>query len=167
RNRAMIPPSRCQPWPPDRYRPGRRSMRLRHRNYTTHRDTTSPAALVHAFYKARQDRDPEALRSWLADDVCWNEPVVGDHMGRLRRADAVVDMLSRALAATDGIFSLRVARVVETHNHCAAVIGWSADKNGRTIKGQDMAVFGFKDGRIAEASFFASDITNDQAFREG
>lgn len=129
-------------------------------------DGYSPAALVHAFYKARQDRDPEALRSWLADDVCWNEPVVGDHMGCLRGADAVVDMLKRALAATDGTFSLRVASVVETQSHCAAVIEWSADKNGKTIQGQEMAVFGFKGGSIAEASFFASDITNDQAFWE-
>jgi len=87
-------------------------------------------------------------------------------MGCLRGADAVVDMLKRALAATDGTFSLRVASVVETQSHCAAVIEWSADKNGKTIQGQEMAVFGFKGGSIAEASFFASDITNDQAFWE-
>ncbi len=137
---------------------------LQNRMNTEHQ---SPAALVQAFYEARQANDPDALRQWLADGVRWNEPVVGDHMGHLHGADAVVDMLKRALATTGGTFSLRVASTVETGSHCAAVIEWSADKNGRTIRGQEMAVFGFKGGQITEASFFASDITNDQAFWEG
>lgn len=124
-------------------------------------------ARVYAFYEARRANDPDALRPWLADDVRWNEPVVGDHMGHLRGADAVVDMLKRALATTGENFSLRVASTVETGSHCAAVIEWSADKGGRTIHGQEIAVFGFKGGQIAEASFFASDISNDQAFWEG
>lgn len=130
-------------------------------------DRRSPAELVHAFYEARRANDPEALRSWLADDVRWSEPVVGDHMGQLHGADAVVDMLHRALAATGGTFSLRVASTVETGRHCAAVIAWSADRDGRTIQGQELAVFGFQDGRITEASFFAADIRNDEAFWEG
>ncbi|MDR6129024.1 ketosteroid isomerase-like protein [Sphingomonas sp. SORGH_AS802] len=126
----------------------------------------SPAALVHGFYEARQAKDPDALRHWLADDVRWSEPVVGDHMGHLQGADAVVDMLKRALATTGGTFSLRVVSTIETGSHCAAVIAWSADKNGRTIRGQEMAVFGFESGKITEAVFFASDIRNDQAFWE-
>lgn len=126
----------------------------------------SPAALVHGFYEARQAKDPDALRHWLADDVRWSEPVVGDHMGHLQGADAVVDMLKRALATTGGTFSLRVVSTIETGSHCAAVIAWSADKNGRTIRGQEMAVFGFESGKITEAAFFASDIRNDQAFWE-
>ena len=90
----------------------------------------SPTALVHAFYKARQANDPDALRQWLSDDVRWNEPVVGDHMEHLRGAHAVVDMLKHALATTGGTFSLRVASIVGTGSHCAAVIEWSADENG-------------------------------------
>ncbi|GMN15027.1 nuclear transport factor 2 family protein [Altererythrobacter sp. MTPC7] len=129
-------------------------------------DHQSPAELVYAFYKARQANDPDALRVWLADDVRWNEPVVGDHMGQLRGADAVVDMLKGALATTGGTFTLRVASTVETGNHCAAVVDWSADKNNRTIRGQELAVFSFKGARIVEASFYASDIGNDQAFWE-
>lgn len=130
-------------------------------------DHQSPAELVRTFYEARQTNDLNALRPWLADDVRWNEPIVGEHMGHFRGADAVVNMLTRALATTGGTFSLRVASTVETGSHCAAVIEWSADKNGRTIQGQELAVFGFKDARITEASFFASDISNDQAFWEG
>ena len=137
--------------------------------YTSHMSAArqSPTALVHAFYEARRENNPDALRSWLADGVRWNEPVVGNHMGHLRGADAVVDMLKRALATTGGTFSLRVASTVETGSHCAAVIEWSADKGGRTVRGQELAVFGFEGARIAEASFFAADISNDQAFWEG
>ena len=129
-------------------------------------DHQSPAALVHAFYEARRLNDLDALRPWLADNVRWNEPVVGDHMGDLQGVAVVLDMLERALATTDNTFSLRVASTVETGSHCAAVIEWSADKGGRTIRGQELAVYRFVDGQIAEASFFASDIKNDQAFWE-
>ena len=126
----------------------------------------SPAALVRAFYDARKANDPDALRSWLADDVVWNEPVVGDHMGKLQGADAVVDMLKRALTTSGGTFSLHVASTIETGNRCAAVIEWSARKTERIIRGEELAVFGFQNARIAEASFFASDIQNDEAFWE-
>lgn len=126
----------------------------------------SPAHLVRAFYQAREANDPDSLRAWLTNEVRWVEPVVGNHMGHLQGADAVVDMFKRALATTAGTFSLRVAETVETETHCAAVIEWKADKNGRTIHGREMAVYGFREGRIYEANFFAANIGNDQAFWE-
>lgn len=129
-------------------------------------DYQSPTRLVRAFYEARKANDPEMLRAWLADDVRWNEPVVGEHMGQLQGVDAVIGMLQRALVTTGDTFSLRVANAVETKNRCAAVIEWSAEKNGQTIRGEEIAVYGFQNGRIFEASFFASDISNDEAFWE-
>jgi ketosteroid isomerase-like protein len=125
---------------------------------------SSPISLVHSFYEARRANDPEALRPWLAADVRWSEPTVGDHMGMLIGSDAVIDMLQRALVTTGGTFTLDVADAVETGNRCAAVIRWHADKNGETIHGEELAVFAFSGGKIAEASFFASNIQNDVAF---
>ncbi|MCQ4161126.1 nuclear transport factor 2 family protein [Roseomonas sp. GC11] len=124
---------------------------------------------MRAFYEARRANDPEALRPWLAPDVRWSEPVVGEHMGLLIGPDAVIDMLRRALATTGGSFSLRVVETIETGRHCAAIIEWQAEKEGRLIRGREMAVYGFSDGgssgvRIREASFFAANLEDDAAF---
>lgn len=124
----------------------------------------SPAALVKEFYDLRSRNDPELLRWRLAPNVRWCEPEVGKHMGVLEGVDAVIDMVRRALATTGGTFTLHVAETVETETHCSAVIAWSANKGGKTINGKEMAVFGFKNGLIQEAYFFASNISNDEAF---
>jgi len=85
-------------------------------------------------------------------------------MGVLDGADAVIDMIRRALATTGGSFSLDVVETIETATHCSAVIRWSANKGGKTITGQELAVFGFQGGLIQEPYFFASNILNDEAF---
>jgi ketosteroid isomerase-like protein len=124
----------------------------------------SPASLVRAFYDVRRDGDFEKLRSRLAPNVRWCEPDIGSHMGAIVGAGAVIDMIRRALATTGGTFRLRVVATVETATHCSAVIAWSAEKGERIINGQEMAVFGFKNGLIEEAYFFASNIADDEAF---
>lgn len=124
----------------------------------------SPAALVREFYELRKQNDQELLRPRLSPTVRWCEPEVGKHMGVLEGIDAVIDMIQRALATTGGTFSLSVAETVETATQCSAVIAWSADKGGTTITGQEMAVYGFKNGLIEEAYFFASNLANDEAF---
>jgi hypothetical protein len=124
----------------------------------------SPAELVRAFYELRKKNEPELLRPLLSPTVRWCEPEVGQHMGVLEGVDAVIDMVHRALAATDGTFSLSVIETVETETHGSAVIAWSAQKGGMTITGHELAVYGFKNGLIHEAYFFASNIANDEAF---
>ena len=124
-----------------------------------------PGALVRRFYAVRAEGgDPEALRPLLAPDVDWVEPDVGAHMGRLTGAGAVLDMIRRAQAATGGTFRLAVAETVETRTHCAALIAWSAERDGRTIRGRELAVFGVAGGRIASATFHPEDIADDRAF---
>jgi len=122
------------------------------------------AERVREFYAARGKGQPELLRPWLAPDVRWCEPDVGSHMSALQGADAVIDMVRRALATTGGTFRLSIMETVETATHCSAVIAWSAEKHGKLIEGREMAVFGFKGGVIQEAYFFAADIAHDEAF---
>ncbi len=124
----------------------------------------SPAALIRRFYAARQHGDAEVLRPFLSHDVDWVEPDVGSHMGRLHGADAVLDMIRRARAVTGGTFCLAVAETVETSSHCAALIVWSAERDGRTIRGCELAVFGVAKGRIVSARFHPEDIADDRAF---
>ena len=125
-----------------------------------------PSALVRRFYAARAEAggDPEALRPFLAPDVDWVEPEVGAHMGRLSGAEAVLDMIRRARAATGGTFRLAVVETVETRTHCAALIAWSAERAGRPVRGRELAVFGVSGGRIVSARFHPEDIADDRAF---
>ncbi len=123
---------------------------------------------VREFYAARRAAsrtgDIDSLRRYMTDDIRWNEPDVGAHMGALHGCDAVLDMIRRALETTGGSFDLAVASTVETGRHVAASIEWSADKEGRRIEGRELAVFEVRDGRIVSARFHADDLADDREF---
>jgi hypothetical protein len=123
-----------------------------------------PAALVREFYALRRRNEPELLRPWLHPALRWCEPEVGRHMGVLQGPDQVIDMMHRALAATSSSFRLEVAATIETATHCSTVIHWSAEKPGGPVRGQEMAVYGFRGEQIIEAFFFAANLADDHAF---
>lgn len=124
--------------------------------------------LVRSFYEARRTArltgDLTPLNGFIARDVRWTEPDVGAHMGLLRGRRAVLEMIRRALDATGGSFDLRVRSTVETRNHVAASIAWSAAKDGRSIEGQELAVYEVRGGFIVAAWFHPEDIADDRAF---
>jgi ketosteroid isomerase-like protein len=122
------------------------------------------STVIRAFYEARAAGDIVALRGFLADDVRWVEPTVGEHMGELNGAEAVLDMISRALVTTGGSFALRVGELVEVEGHCSAVIHWSASKGDRTLQGRELATFSVAGGKIAFAQFLPENIAHDDAF---
>ncbi len=123
---------------------------------------------VRAFYDVRRaasrSGDLSALEALIAPDVDWQEPDVGDHMGDLRSREAVLDMICRALATTGGTFDLSVVSTVETGSHVAALIAWSAEKDGRRIEGQELAVYEVRGGCIAAARFHPENIADDRTF---
>ena len=134
------------------------------RSVTAMAEDHGPEALIRRFYAQRRDGDPEALRPFLHADVIWREPEVRNHMGELRGADAVIDMMRRALLTTGGSFALDVGSVLATANSCSAIINWSADKSGHRIHGRELAVFRIQDGLIGEAWFLPEAIADDHAF---
>ena len=123
-----------------------------------------PAEVVHRLYALRAEGPPAAIRPLLHPDVRWREPEVGDHMGELRGAEAVIDLIERAQTTTRGTFSLAVESTLETDSHCAAVIAWSAEKDGTVLRGHELAVYGVRDGVIREAAFFPQDLRDDERF---
>ena len=124
--------------------------------------------LIRAFYDARREAsrsgDLGLLTPFLAADVRWSEPDVGDYMGLLEGSEAVIGMIGRALRATDGSFELAVSRTIETGSHVAGLIAWSATKDGRQIEGREMAVFEVRDDSIAAAWFYPENIADDRTF---
>ncbi len=126
--------------------------------------SADPSDLTRRFYAARAAGDLDAVRAFLAPDVAWQEPEVGGHMGLLRGAEAVIDMIRRAQAATGGSFRLAVTGTLATGSHCAALIAWSAARDGRLIEGRELAVLGWHDGRIVSAQFHPENLADDRAF---
>ena len=123
---------------------------------------------IRAFYEARREAvragDLSLLEEFIAPDVRWSEPEVGEHMGVLRGRDAVIDMIRRALDATGGSFELAVAGTVESASHVSALIDWSAVSGGRRIEGRELAVYEVRNGLIAAAWFHPENIGDDRAF---
>ena len=137
------------------------------------KDIGNPAAgplgrFVRAFYDARREAvragDLGLLGEFIAPNVRWSEPEVGEHMGVLRGRDAVIDMIGRALDATGGSFKLAVAGTVESATHVSALIDWSAVSGGKRIEGRELAVYEVRDGLITAAWFHPENIGDDRAF---
>ncbi len=119
---------------------------------------------IKEFYAARAAGKMGKIRGFIADDVRWIEPTVGDHMGELRGVDEVIDMMERASATTSGTFSLTVAQGIEVDGHCSVVIDWSAEKSGQTIRGRELATYSVSNGKIVFAQFLPENIQHDNAF---
>lgn len=52
-----------------------------------------------------------------------------------------------------------------TGAHSAALIAWSATRDGRFIDGCEVAIHGWRDGRIVAAQFHPENLADDRAFR--
>ena len=75
----------------------------------------------------------------------------------------MLDVCHRALATTGGTFDLRVTDAIETASNDAALITWSARKNGHLIEGRELAIYKFCVGRFAAARFHPENTAIDPA----
>jgi len=122
--------------------------------------------VIRDFYAARARRDWPAVRDLLAPDVVWRENDGNEHYGGAHRGcDRVADLLAKFVEVTGGSFQLEPRGVVCTDDHAAAAVRWRAERDGRSVEGNDLALYRFEDGRIAEA-WFLMDGYDPAALRE-
>ncbi|CAA9465518.1 MAG: hypothetical protein AVDCRST_MAG25-1479 [uncultured Rubrobacteraceae bacterium] len=125
------------------------------------------AALVRRLYEARGRNDEDAIRTILSGDVLWHEPDVGgEHTGDLSGPDAVLAMMRDARERTGGTFRLRPREIVANGEHSVALVEWSAEREGRTLEGREVAVYRVRNGKIVEAHFHQDDQALDRQFWE-
>ena len=98
--------------------------------------------------------------------VQWIEPAVGDQAGEFLGADAVIDMITKALELTSGTFALEIREIDAVAGRCAAVICWSAERAEHSIYSRELATFSVVKNRIAFAHFLPEDIEHDRTFWE-
>lgn len=110
--------------------------------------------VIRAFYAARARHDHEALRPLVTKDVVFHEPGAESYSGDYSGPNALIDHFDRLLEQTEGTFALEPTDVIETEDWAAARISWFAERGGVRSEGLELAIFRFRDGRIAEVSFF-------------
>jgi ketosteroid isomerase-like protein len=121
--------------------------------------------LIRDFYAARARRDLVAVRDAIAPDVVWHEagsrpPYTGDLVGR----EAVLAMMVKAAELTDGTFRLDLDDVLANDRHTVALVSWVAERGERALRGKEIAVYRIREGRLAEAWFYADDLRTVEAF---
>jgi ketosteroid isomerase-like protein len=125
----------------------------------------SPDTLIRAFYDARARGDRAAVRQMLASDVRWHDPYPPPHGGDLVGADAVLhDVVDAAAVITGGSTRLELRQVIADGMLAVALVRWSATVDGRTMHGQEAAVYKVADDRIVEAWFHPADPAASDAF---
>jgi ketosteroid isomerase-like protein len=108
---------------------------------------------IRELYDARARRDWDAVRALLAADVAWHEPGEEDYSGDYRGRDEVVALLERLVAVTGGSFQLEPEEFLSSTEHSAVLVRWWAEREGLRSEGNDIAVYRFRAGEIAEVWF--------------
>jgi ketosteroid isomerase-like protein len=75
-------------------------------------------------------------------------------------------MIRELQRLTDGTFRLVPREVVAHGEHAVALIDWSAERDGESIEGKEVAVYRVRDGKIVEVSFHLDNPATDEAFWE-
>ena len=110
--------------------------------------------LIRRFYDARARGDTAAVRSMLAPDIVWHEPVfyggfAGDHVG----IEAVFREVFERYNDYEGS-ALELHDVIANDEHTVALVSWWARRAGARVDGREIAVYHITDGRVTEAWFF-------------
>jgi ketosteroid isomerase-like protein len=108
---------------------------------------------IRDLYDARSRRDWGAVRALLAEDIVWHEPGEEDYSGDYRGRDDVVGLLEKLVEVTEGTFQLAPQTFLNSEEYSAVLVRWWAERGGRRSEGNEIAVYRFRDGTIAEAWF--------------
>jgi len=108
---------------------------------------------IRRLYEMRARRDWDAVGTLLADNVAWHEPANESQPGSYRGRDEVLTLLQRLVQVTGGTFQLEPTAFLNSVEHSAVLVRWSAEREGRRSEGTEIAVYGFADEKIAQVWF--------------
>ena len=114
------------------------------------------------FYSALLAGAWPAIRALLHDDATWTLPGDNSVSGTAAGADAVIAQLQKV--AGYGVH-FELLHILTSREHMALSQHNTARRNGHVVLDEHLAtVFRLRDGRIAEAETFASDVPGMNAF---
>lgn len=108
-------------------------------------------------YEAFGAGDLDTIREIFADDITWHvggrSPLAGDYRGK----DEVFGLFARLGELSGGTFRIDVHDVLANDEH-AVVLGTSrAERDGRQLNDNGVAVYHNRDGKVVEAWFHPGD----------
>ncbi len=109
---------------------------------------------IRGLYEARAQRDWDAARALFADEIGWHEPGEVDHSGDYRGRDEVIALMQKLVEVTDGTFQLEPVAFLNAADHSAVLVRWWAERDGVRVEGNDIAVYRFRGGKIAQVWFY-------------
>ncbi|MEU5532568.1 nuclear transport factor 2 family protein [Streptomyces sp. NPDC020362] len=124
-------------------------------------DTTT-STIAERFLTSFRDRDWEALRSLLADDITWTMPGAGAISGTARGADAVVDR-ARHIAGR-GLRTELLHVLVGAHGAALSLHNTATAADGRRLDEYLATVLTMRQGRITAIDSYLSDVDGMSAF---
>lgn len=123
---------------------------------------TADPAIAERFLAAFKDRDWEALRDLLADEITWSMPGTGTISGPVQGADPVVDR-ARQIAG-QGVRTELLHVLRGAHGVALSLRNTATAPDGRTLDEHLATVLTIRSGRITAIDSYLSDIDGMSSF---
>jgi len=105
-----------------------------------------------------------ALRGLFAEDAVWRVPGSGVMAGTYRGREAIFRFLTRLSKETDGTYGSELVDVLASDERAAALYTARGTRHGRTLELDQLLLFRFRDGLIAQVLALPSDPGAFEAF---
>ena len=122
------------------------------------------AIAVRRGYEAFASYDLEGIRDLFTDDAVFHiggrNPLTGTYTGK----DAVLGFLADLVSRSGGTFKSELHDVLANDEHVVALTHDTAQREGRSLDENLVAVYHVRDGRVSEGWFHPSDPYTDDEF---
>jgi uncharacterized protein len=107
--------------------------------------------LVRKGYEAFATGDMATLNALFADDIVWHAPGRNELAGTFRGKQEVFANLQNVAEMTGGTFKLEIHALLADDEHAVALLGVTAQRNGKTLNDNTVQVWHLKDGQATES----------------
>ena len=122
-------------------------------------------ALLERGYQAFTSGDLDTVRGMSAEDCVWHTPGFGGMQADYEGPDGVVSYLTTLFEQTDGTFKDEPeAFVADDEDHVVVLEHVTASRGGKALDTHVMHVFEVHDGKVQQATEYASDPAKLQEF---
>ena len=121
-------------------------------------------AIVRRVFDAFARKEGLALRGVFAEDAVWKVPGSGVMAGTYRGREAIFRFLGRLPKETEGTYGSQLVDVLVSDERAAALYTARGSRRGRTLELDQLLLFRFRDGLIAQVLALPSDPDAFESF---
>ena len=107
--------------------------------------------LMRKGYKAFSEGDLETISTLFADDIVWHIPGKSSISGDYKGKEQVFEFFGKVTQETGGTFKIDIHEVLANDEHAVVLSTNSAQKDGKSIEGNGVAVYHLEGGKVTEA----------------